>query len=159
MATKKPTPIKTPTSTPISKDKLKPPAKDIDTKAATFPSVSVLAKPLMQETIGLMEEDIEYQEQIKLINAERARVKERLVEICLSNKEMKSKGGVRFGTIAVYYGGDKSRKSLSKKLLIENGYVTPAQLEECYVDGKTYTDLKVKDLSKAGNSHSDEGED
>lgn len=62
--------------------------------------------------------------------------------------------GIRHESLVMYYGGEKTRRTLSRTMLLENG-VTPEQIEASYQDSKPYLDVRVVDLSKPKKGQKD----
>jgi hypothetical protein len=108
-----------------------------------LPLVSVFDKKDMKHSIDLMYESIEIQQQEKALAARKAEIKDLLVAIAQRHKVE----GMRHGRIAVYYNGEKTRRTLDRGLLIENG-VTPQQIEDSMKESKPFVDLRVVDLDK-----------
>ena len=127
---------------PPTGEKEKAPAK-----YDAFPLVSALSSADMAEAIELMGEDVEYQDAEATIKAQRTRIKARLAEIGKKYTLVFERGGMRYGQTAVYLEIGKTKWTLDKLLLIENG-VTTAQINESYKESKAYDEVRVVDLSK-----------
>lgn len=112
-------------------------------KADSLPIVSTFNRADMDASIALMNEDVEIQEQVAAFTARRAEIKAELAAVA----ERHHVDGFRHGQIAVYYGGQKTKWSLNRAMLIENG-VTPQQLEDSMKESKPFVDLRVVDLAK-----------
>ncbi len=106
----------------------------------------------MQSALALMQNDLEYAQQEKVVKQTRADGKKMLAEIAVRNEVP---GGMRWGQLAVYYRGEKTTKTLDQdklwKILIEELEVNPVELEQARVratkESAPWLDLQVKDLS------------
>lgn len=123
-----------------------PPAKK-PAKAESFPNISIMDRADMDRARQRLEDIIIYAEQLEAIGAAKKEASEELFQIIRKYPEAVKLGGVRWGQMAGYYGGYKSRRTLSKTKLLENE-VTLDQIEASMVEGKQYADIRVKDLSK-----------
>lgn len=138
---------KLPTRAP-EPSRARPAAEPDKPKYEEMPLVSVFPRQDMRSAIELMSEDVEIQEQVQAFTARRAEIKAQLVDIA----ERNDVPGMRHGQLVVYYNGSKTKSSLNRALLLENG-VTPAQLEASMKESKPYIDLRVVDLSKPKQGH------
>lgn len=123
------------------------PAKPL--RADELPLISVMDRADMDRAQALMQDDCDYQEQIASINETRAAGKEEL--IALANKY--NLPGMRTGNLVVYYGGKKTKRTLSKKLLAE--FVDIDTIERCHTVSKPHEDIRIVDLSKPKKSKGD----
>lgn len=123
----------------------------------SFPLVSEFSRDDMDLAIELMSDDLSYQEQEHEIHEARQVIKQQLADLIDRNT---SKGGCRWGQMAVYHRGMKTRRTLNAKLLVENG-VPASVIEASKKESKPYLDLRVNDLSKPskGGSWDTESED
>lgn len=108
-----------------------------------FPLVSVLSRRDMDSAVSLMQDDQLFAEQIETLVEARAEIKAGLAEIARRN----SLSGFRHGQLVTYYNGRKRKKTLSKRLLVEN-LVSIAIIDASYQLSKEYEEVKVVDLSK-----------
>lgn len=130
----------------------RPPPPAPERKADELPIVSVLPRREMDRAIELMSEDVAIQEVEAMNKARRAEIKQELAAL----EQEHDLPGMRHGQLAVYYGGEKTKWSLNRALLLENG-VTPQQLEDSMKESKPYIDLRIVDLSKPrGGKQSEE---
>lgn len=132
--------------------KRRPPEPKPERRADELPLVSVLPRSKMDLAIKLIQEDVAIQEAMAGAAARRAAIKESLAAICKDEEQP----GLRYGQLAVYYNGEKTKWSLNRAMLLENG-VTPEQLEESMKESKPFIDLTIRDLSKPrGKGHGEE---
>ena len=124
----------------------------------TFPLVSALSSADMAEAIELMGEDVEYQVTETMIKTERTRIKARLAEIGKKYTSVISNGGMRYAQTAVYLEIGKTKWTLDKLLLLENG-VTTEQIHKSYKESKAYDEVRVVDLDKPRGKGKDIGEE
>ena len=124
------------------------------TRADEMPLVSVLSKHTMQRAIALMQDDVSYQEtERELCNARQA-IKEELAHIA----QQSAIPGMRWGNLVVYYRGMKTKRTLSKKLLVE--WLDVETINRCYKTSKEYLDLQVRDVrAPEPVNHKEEEED
>jgi len=123
--------------------KRRPPAPAPERKADELPLVSVMPRREMDLAISLMSEDVAIQEVEAANKQRRQEIKTELAALAKAH----DMPGMRHGQLAVYYGGQKTKWSLNRALLLENG-VTPQQLEDSMKESKPYIDLRIVDLSK-----------
>ena len=91
----------------------------------------------MEEAADLLREANELVDIKTTAVARLAAIQTRLIEIA----DAFSLPGMRFGRIGFYYGGEKTRSSLDKRKLIENG-VDPELIAACYSDSKPFPDAR-----------------
>ena len=123
--------------------KRRPPEPKPERRADELPLISVLPRKEMDLALSLMVEDVAIQEVEAMNKARRAEIKTELAALAVAH----DMPGMRHGQLAVYYGGEKTKWSLNRGLLLENG-VTPQQLEDSMKESKPYVDLRIVDLSK-----------
>jgi len=123
--------------------KRRPPEPKPERKADELPLVSVMPRREMDLAISLMSEDVAIQEVEAANKQRRQEIKTELAALA----EAHDMPGMRHGQLAVYYGGEKTKWSLNRALLLENG-VTPQQLEDSMKESKPFVDLRIVDLSK-----------
>lgn len=128
--------------------KRRPPEPKPERKADELPIVSVLPRSQMDTAISLMTEDITLAELISNANDRRKEIKAELAPI-LQEHDLP---GLRHGQMALYFGGEKTKWSLDRKLLLENG-VTPQQIQDSMKESKPFIDLRITDLSKPRKQH------
>ncbi len=122
-------------------------------KSDLYPVVSTFTDQAdMDEAVALMQADLDYQEQASAVAEMRGNIKERLAEIARKY----SIPGFRWGHIAVSYNGEKTRRTLSTKLLAENG-VLASTINASYTTSKPFQDLRITDLNKPKTRNGAEG--
>lgn len=95
------------------------------------------------KTAGVIEEYTQYQEAKKEIEKAMEELKGELIEVARRHKV----AGMRYGQYAVYYDGKKTRRTLSAKLLVENG-VRAEVVERCYQESKSWEGLRVEKVEE-----------
>ncbi len=122
-------------------------------KSDLYPVVSTFTDQAdMDEAVALMRADLDYQEQASAVAEARGEIKQRLSEIARKY----SIPGFRWGHIAVSYNGEKTRRTLSSKLLAENG-VLASTINASYTTSKPFQDLRITDLNKPRSRGGAEG--
>jgi hypothetical protein len=129
---------------------IQPPSNDSDghgygsrPKYDSFPIVSEFEQADMDLAIELMTEDVLYKEQEDAVVAARRDIKKELAAI----SQKYDVAGMRHGQLVTYYGGMKTKKTLSKTKLVENG-VDLDVIEASYSESAPYPDVRVVNLSK-----------
>ena len=113
------------------------------TKADSFPAVTQFGAEDAAEAVRLMDEDVAYQEQEEAVKKARRDIKDGLAYIAKKYRV----DGMQHGSLVVYYSGSKTRKTLDKTLLVENG--CPADVVAAsYKESKPWEDVRVVDTSR-----------
>ena len=121
------------------------------TKADSFPLIADFAPPDQVEALRLMEEDVAYQEQEEAVKKARRDIKDGLARIAKAY----SVAGMRWGSLVVYYSGSKTKKTLDKTLLVENG--CPADvIAASYRESAPWEDVRVVDTARPKKPRDDE---
>lgn len=110
----------------------------------TLPLVSVLGKDDMRRAIEILKEDAELLEQEQLIAEARKDIKDEFVKLCLRNDIPE---GLRYGSLSGTYVQMSSTKLDKGKLMLEAS-VTAKQIENCYVEGKSYYRVDIIDSTR-----------
>lgn len=140
-------------ATPTAPAQIQPKPKS-PAKADSFPLVSVLPRPQMEEVVRLMDEDLAYQEQEEAVKKARRDIKTALAAALRPH----GLAGVRYGQVVVYYNGSKTRRTLNKLRLLENG-VSVDQINASYAESEPWEDVRIVDMSKPKKKHDDGEED
>lgn len=115
--------------------------EDKPKRADDFPIVSAFNKSDMKESIRLMQESVRLSRLQKECKESLDTIKVELAGIAKRNKVE----GMRYGSLVVYYRGEKTRKTLNYAKLLEAG-VPASKLDQGYVESKPFLDLQVRDL-------------
>jgi hypothetical protein len=112
-------------------------------KADSLPDIREFDHADTVECASLLEEYAIYKEQADACEKRMKRIKEQLRDHC----ESYGTGGMRSGSLAVYYRGMVTRKTLDKTLLLENGCPLEA-LEASYREGTPFLDMSIRAIKE-----------
>ncbi|HEX6826519.1 MAG TPA: hypothetical protein VF077_09420 [Nitrospiraceae bacterium] len=118
-------------------------AKKTDVLIHNLPLISVLNKSLMSEAKDLLEEGFAINEMVKEYEKRMDEIKARMKEIAVENPQVQE--GFKFGSMAIAI-NTKSRSSLSKDLLLQNG-VEP-EIINLSMKESTFTEVRFYDVNK-----------
>ncbi len=119
-------------------------------KADTFPTLVSLPEEEQEQMRRLIDEDLAYQEQEEAVKTARRAIKEAIAQA------FRTYGipGLQDGAVAVYYYGAKTKKTLNKLKLLENG-VTVEQIMASYSESAPWEDVRVTDRAKPKKKRED----
>ena len=129
-----------------SRSKTTAAAKTVWPRPDELPVVSVMGKESMKRSVSLMKE---YFEQQDLLDAaadadDRCKaIKRELAEIARDN----GLPGFRYGTMSALDRGQKTKKTLSAKLLVARG-IAMDEIKQCYTTSGAWDDVKLEDQSR-----------
>lgn len=115
---------------PIRKEKEQPKSKLPEVDALKDRATESRAKELLKEADQLYAK-------VELAECRLDEIKEDLIEICAAFEL----GGIRHGRMGLYYGGKKTKRTLSKELLVEYG-VAPEIIGASYEESKPFIDSR-----------------
>ncbi len=119
-------------------------------KADTFPTLASLREEEQEQMRRLIDEDLAYQEQEEAVKTARKAIKEAIAGVF----KIYGIPGLQDGAVAVYYYGAKTKKTLNKFKLLENG-VTVEQIMASYSESAPWEDVRVTDRAKPKKKRED----
>ncbi len=124
------------------------------TKADSFPEVSSFAREDAERVNTLIDEDLAYQEQEAAVKEARKAVKAELIGLARKYET----GGMRAGSVVVYYEAGKTKRTLDRTLLVENG--CPADVVAAsYRESAPWEEVRVVDTSRPRKGRAGDGEE
>lgn len=119
------------------------PPPEPETKGDTFPLISAMSPADFQLCKRLIEEMRDLKEQAAAVKEGQDEAKAQMLAL---HEKYGGWPGFRYGTSAVYF-ATKTRKSLDKTLLLENG-VTTDQINASYKESEPWQEVTVRELQR-----------